>query len=434
MVLSDNPSEGDPTNMRYVNELAIFGGQPAFAHALHVGRPNLCDRSRLQERIDEIFDRNWLTNNGPFVREFEHRIAEIIGVKHCIAMCNATIALEIAIRALKMTGEVIVPSLTFVATAHALQWQQITPVFCDVDPRTYTIDPARIRELITPRTSGIIGVHLWGRPCNIENINEIAKRYGLQVLYDAAHAFGCTAQGRPIGAFGDAEVLSFHATKFLNAGEGGAIVTNNDELAEKIRLMKNFGFAGQDKVIYVGTNGKMTELSAAIGLTSLESMDRFMDTNQANYTVYHQALLGIPGIRLLTYDERERCNYQYIIIEVEPSITNISRDTLIAVLRAEQVLARRYFYPGCHRMEPYRSYFPHAGLLLPETNKIVQRTIALPTGTSVGESEILTIADIIRFAVFHGREIEQRRNSSPVAGATAPVLTPDRTPAEETAC
>src|SRR5205823_3737043 len=205
-----------------------------------------------QARFDDMLDRGWLSNEGPFVQEFEKRIEQMLGVRHCIAMCNATVGLEIAIRAAGLTGEVIVPSFTFVATAHALQWQQITPVFCDIDPKSYTLDPARIEELITPRATGLIGVHLWGRPCDVEALTDIARRYRLKLLFDAAHSFACTHQGRMIGNFGEAEVFSFHATKFVNAFEGGAVVTNNDDLAARIRLMKNFGFAGYDDVVYVG--------------------------------------------------------------------------------------------------------------------------------------------------------------------------------------
>src|SRR6185369_3387994 len=205
----------------------------------------------------------------------EQRVAKMLGVRHCIAMCNATVALEITIRALGLTGEVLVPSFTFIATAHALQWQQIIPVFCDVDPETHCLNPRSVEKMITPRTTGIIGVHLWGRGCDIGSLSEIARSNGLKLLFDAAHAFGCSYEGRMIGGFGDAEVFSFHATKFFNTFEGGAVTTNDDDLAEKIRLMKNFGFAGYDQVIYLGTNGKMSEVSAAMGLTSLESLDDF---------------------------------------------------------------------------------------------------------------------------------------------------------------
>lgn len=224
-----------------VDSLAIFSGVPAFAEKLHVGRPNIGNRERLLERIEAMFDRCWLTNHGPYVEEFEQKIAELTGAKHCIAMCNATIALEIVIKALGMTGEVIVPAFTFIATAHALQWQEIIPVFCDIDPLTHNIDPDRVEDMITPRTTGIIGVHVWGRPCNIEALQAIADKYSLRLVFDAAHAFACSHNGRMIGNFGDAEVFSFHATKFLNTFEGGAVITNDDELAVKIRLMKISG-------------------------------------------------------------------------------------------------------------------------------------------------------------------------------------------------
>ena len=269
-----------------LEDLAIFGGEPLFKDKLHVGRPNIGNRDRLLARINDILDRRWLSNNGIYVQEFEQRIAELVGVKHCIAICNATIALEIAIRAAGLKGEVIIPSFTFVATAHSLQWQEITPVFCDVDPYTHNLDPLKIEQAITPRTTGIIGVHLWGRPCNVEALTKIAQNHNLKLMFDASHAFGCSTKGRMVGSFGDAEVFSFHATKFLNAFEGGAIVTNNDELATKIRLMKNFGFAGNDNVVYIGTNGKMHEASAAMGLTGLESLDEFIDVNYQNYKHY----------------------------------------------------------------------------------------------------------------------------------------------------
>ena len=389
-------------------KLAIFGGTPAFSENLHVGRPNIGDRQSLLNRIADMLDRRWLTNNGPYVRELEHQISKLIGVKHCICMCNGTVALEIACRAVGMKGEVIVPSFTFVATAHALQWQEITPVFCDVDPLTHCIDPAKLERHITPRTSGILAVHTWGHPCDVEALSAIASRHGIKLVYDAAHAFACSHNGRMIGSFGDAEVFSFHATKFFNTLEGGAIATNNDDLAAKIRLMKNFGFRGTDNVIYIGTNGKMNEASAAMGLTNLESLPEFIAVNLDNYTRYRRGLAHIPGIRVLEYPEHEKCNYQYIIVEVDEYRTGVSRDVLVRILQAENILARRYFYPACHRMEPYRSYFPHAGMLLPETELLTKRVLSLPTGTGVTGGNIETICQIIQMVVSRGAEISAR--------------------------
>jgi dTDP-4-amino-4,6-dideoxygalactose transaminase len=393
---------------RNVNDLAILGGEPAFTHKLHVGRPNIGNRERLLDRIRDLLDRRWLTNQGPLVHELETEICELLGTKHCIVTCNATTALEIAIRALNLTGEVIVPSFTFVATAHALQWQEITPVFSDIDPQTHNLDPRCVEALITPRTSGILATHVWGRPCAIDELIEIAARHRLKLLFDAAHAFGCSYRGRKIGNFGEAEVFSFHATKFLNTFEGGAVVTNEDELAGKIRLMTNFGFAGYDQVTYLGINGKMSEPAAAMGLTGMESLDEFVANNRRHYKRYQEALADVPGVRLIRYDEAEQNNYQYIVLEIDEPKTHISRDLILLSLHAENVLARRYFYPGCHRMEPYRSYFPHAGLLLPETERLCQGVLSLPTGTAIEAHDIDLICDLIRFVVEHGAEVSPR--------------------------
>ena len=391
-----------------LEDLAIFGGNPTFNQTLHVGRPNIGNRRKLFERMNDILDRRWLTNRGAYVQEFERRVADFLSVKHCVAMCNGTVALEIAVRALNMRGEVIVPSFTFIATAHCLQWQEITPVFCDVDPETHNIDPEKVTGLITPRTSGIIGVHLWSRPCEIESLEKIAKDYNLKLLFDASHAFGCTYNGKPVGGFGGAEVFSFHATKFLNTFEGGAVVTNDDDLAEKIRLMKNFGFSGMDNVIYLGTNGKMNEVSAAMGITSLESLDDFIKANHQNYYTCRTHLTDIPGIKMLSYDEREKNNFQYIIAEIDENKTGINRNDLMKILHAENIRARRYFYPSCHRMEPYKSYFPNVGILLPETEKLSERLLCLPTGTAIGPAEIRQICCVIQFVVKNSAEIAGR--------------------------
>ncbi len=384
-----------------ISDLAIFGGDPKFKEKLYVGRPNIGNKDRLLARINDLLDRRWLSNNGVFVQEFEQRLADYLGVKHCIAVCNGTIALELVIRALDLQGEVIIPSFTFIATAHALQWQEITPVFCDIDPQTHTINPWRVESLITPRTSGIIGVHVWGQPCHVEMLAEIAEKHDLKLMFDASHAFGCSHGGKMIGNFGSAEVFSFHATKFMNTFEGGAIVTNDDELNQKLRLMKNFGFSGFDNVIYLGTNGKMSEVSAAMGLTSLESMEEFIEVNRRNYYCYQEGLAGIPGVSLFPVNQAEKHNYQYIVLEIDEEEAQVSRDMLIKILHTENVIARRYFYPGCHRMEPYRSYFPHAGLLLPETEKLGQRVLVLPTGTAISEEDVTKICEIIQLTIAH---------------------------------
>jgi dTDP-4-amino-4,6-dideoxygalactose transaminase len=366
---------------------------------LYVGRPNIGDRERFLERVNGILDRRWLSNDGPLLKEFEEKVAAFLGVKNVVAMCNATAALEIACRALDLKGEVIVPSYTFVATAHALQWQEITPVFCDMDPATHNIDPTKIERLITPRTTGIIGVHVWGRGCKTEAIEAIAARRNLKVMYDASHGFGCTKGGRMLGTFGECEVFSFHATKFLNCFEGGAVVTNNDELAEKMRLMRNFGFVDFDKVVYLGVNGKMSEIHAAMGLTNLEAIEEIIAINQRNYEAYKNGLADVPGISVIDYDPAERSNYQYVVIEVDPEVCPRNRDEIVKALHTENIIARKYFWPGCHKMEPYRSLQPNAGLLLPETERVAARVIVLPTGQAVDETTIARVCRIIRSSI-----------------------------------
>ena len=375
---------------------AAHVGRPEFTEPLHVGRPNIGNRERFLQRINEMLDRRWLSNDGPLVREFESAVAGYIGARHCIALCNATVGLEIAIRATGLKGEVIVPAYTFVATAHALTWLGIRPVFADIDPGSHNVDPVSVERLITPQTTGIIGVHVWGRPCDTKALEDIGRSHDLTVMYDAAHAFGSSCGGTMVGNFGECEVFSFHATKFLNSFEGGAIVTNNDALAEKIRLMRNFGFKGFDNVVTMGTNGKMSEPSAAMGLTSLESVGELIAINERNHAAYRDHLAGIPGIHLLERGDGERHNYQYVVIEVDGLKYGKSRDELVDKLHAENVIARKYFWPGCHRMHPYVMDHPEAQRNLPATELVAPRVVVLPTGETIDPQMISRICKIIR--------------------------------------
>lgn len=391
-----------------LRKLGIEGGEPLFKSPLYVGCPNIGDRQQLMLRINQVLDRKILTNGGPMVQIFERKLAEFTGVRHCIATCNGTTALELAIRAVGMTGEVIVPSMTFVATAHALHWQGIKPVFCDIDPVTHQIDPQKIETLITPRTSGILAVNLWGRTCEIDAIEAVAKKHGLKLIFDSAHALGASFQGTVVGGFGDAEILSFHATKFVNSLEGGAILTNDDDLANTLCLMRNFGFVGRDRVENVGINGKMNEVQAAMGITSFDSMDDFIEVNRQNYYTYQRGLRGVSGIRVLPYDEREYNNYQYIVVEVDEGRSGICRDDLINILRTENVDVRRYFYPGCHRMEPYVSQRDVRNSGLIQTESVLSRVVTLPTGTRVNAVDVRKIVALIRALVSNSDEVNFR--------------------------
>jgi dTDP-4-amino-4,6-dideoxygalactose transaminase len=389
-------------------QLAIFGRTPAFTEPLHVGRPNIGDKAAILARIGDILERRWLTNDGPCVRELEQRIAERVGVKHCICVCNGTVGLELLVRALGLEGEVIVPSFTFVATAHAVRWLGHTPVFADINPATHSLDVDHVERLITRQTSAILGVHLWGIPCAIDELTALARRHGLRLIFDAAHAFGCSYQGRPIGGHGDAEVYSFHATKFFNTFEGGAIVTNDERLAQECQKLRNFGFEGFDNVTRVGTNGKMPEVCAAMGLESLRSLDQFVARNRSNWQAYAKQLEGIAGLSLLQYPS-DTSNYQYVVVTVTPSASGLTRDELVAVLEAENVLARRYFAPGTHRMKAYRGDYAH--VTLPVTENLAERILCLPTGTAVSEADIERICEVLRLAVACAGQVRSRLES-----------------------
>ncbi len=390
-----------------VDELAVLGSPPAFSHKLHVGQPNPGDRAYFMQRVERILDSKWYTNHGECVRELEASLSQYLGVKHCIAVSSATVGLEIAIRAMPLQGEVIVPSMTFVATAHALQWQQIKPVFCDVDEASHLLDPQAVRRLITERTTGIIGVHLWGRACPVEALQEIADEHGLQLLFDAAHAVGCTHGGQMIGGFGRAEVFSFHATKFFNTFEGGAITTNDDELARRLRAMVNFGITGVDEVSYVGTNGKMSEISAAMGLASLRTIDEFLAVNRLNHETYRRHLAHVPGVLLREWAPQERNNLQYVVLEYTAPPGGPSRDDILRALQAENVMARKYFWPGCHRMEPYRTLNAGLPLQLERTEALAEKLLVLPTGTGVNVQEIEGICHLLALMVGAGSRLAQ---------------------------
>jgi dTDP-4-amino-4,6-dideoxyglucose len=370
-----------------------LAASPAFTVPLRVGTPNIGDRYAFWARMNAAFDRGWLSNGGPLMEEFEQRVALIAGTRHAVATSNATAALQLAIRAAGLTGEVIVPSLTFAATAHAVSWLGLDPVFCDVDPATGQIDPGHAESLITSATSGIMAVHLWGRTAPVAALEDLAARRRLSLFFDSSHAFACTHAGRPVGTGGTGEIFSFHSTKFVNAFEGGALVTDDDALAARVRSMRNFGLVAEDEVAYVGINAKMSEACAAMGLTSLDSLETFVVRNEANHRAYVAGLAGTPGLRLIPFDEQERNNFQYVILQVLPE-ARLDRDGLLAVLKRENVIARRYFRPGCHEMAPYRR-----STRLPHSETLAATVLALPTGMQVGEAGIAQICRIIRKAL-----------------------------------
>jgi dTDP-4-amino-4,6-dideoxygalactose transaminase len=391
-----------------LDALAVFGGRPAFDEDRHVGRPNVLGRERFLARVEDMLDRRWLTNDGPYVRQLEEGFERALAVGHCVAVSNATLALGLLARALGLTGDVIVPAFTFVATAHAFAWHGLSPVFADVDPANHGLDPHHAESLITPRTTAIVGVHLWGRPCAVDELSALAHRHGLALLFDASHALAASYRGRMVGNFGQAEVFSLHATKFAHSFEGGLIATNDDDLAARLRRVRNFGFDGYDSVAELGINGKMSEVQAAMGLASLELLDELIERNRESYDRYRARLRRLPGLRLVEYDSRQRNNYQYLVLEVDAEVAGISRDAIQRVLWAERVLARRYFHPGCHRIEPYRSWPRYRGLHLTVTQRLAEEVLCLPTGTAVCEADIDEICDLIELCTAYGPELSSR--------------------------
>ena len=310
----------------------------------------------------------------------------------------------------------ILPALTFVATPHAMRWQGLTPVFADVDRETLTLSPASAGAAVSDETAAVLGVHLWGTPCDVDGLEGLARSRSCALLFDAAHALGSRIGGRPVGSSGDAEVFSFHATKLCNAFEGGAVATNDPGLAAALTAARNFGFAGEDDISGLGINAKMSEASAAMGLVSLDALDHFADVHRTNHEHYRSGLADAVGVVLRDPGVSTTPTRPYVVAEVDG--VGLTRDELLAVLRAENVLARRYFFPGCHRVPPYRDDPRSCPVPLPTTEEVLTRVLVLPTGTATPASAIDRICEVVRCATEHPDEVRARLASA--TGAVAP--------------
>ena len=405
------PHAPRPVKKTRWEELAVFGGDPAFSEPLHVGRPNLPDKSEFLRTIDEIWDSKILSNNGPFVQELERRFCELTGSHHAVAVCNATLGLQLVARAMELRGEIIVPSFTFIATPHAFRWEGLRPVFCDIDPLTHTIDPQCVEELISDETCAIAGVHLWGNACDSHALSELAKANGLRLVFDAAHSLGTKEikgnQRESKVSLGDAEVYSLHATKIVSGFEGGVVVTDSDLLAHQLRSRRNFGFAGYDDVRGLGTNAKMSEVAAAMALSGMENLESLVEQNRSNFAAYCSAFEGLDGVTIQPPKNPEKTNYQYIVVRIDETEAGLSRDALMNALWAEGARARRYFFPGCHRAEPYRWECRDAVDRLPVTDQVCQEVLVLPTGASIGDEEIAVIGSLIQTCFDASRRITE---------------------------
>lgn len=385
-----------------IDQLAILGGPPLFSTELHVGRPNVLDRAEVLRLVGEAMDRGWLTNNGPLVTELEARFAAFSGVEHAVAVANATLGLQLVAVALGVRGEVIMPSFTFIGTAHALAWIGLRPVFADVLPNTHTLDPADVAERVTPSTGAIVGVHLWGGACDTDALQAVAKGAGIPLFFDAAHAVGSAHLGRRVGGFGRAEVFSLHATKAVNALEAGIITTNDGELADGLRALRNFGFSGEDAVAGPGINAKLNEFSAAMGISNLAHFEAIRSHNLSIHAAYRETLATTRGVRLMTTADGNDHSYHHAVLQIDESAP-VSRDLLQRVLTVENVRARRYFTPGCHRSPPYRDWAQHDRL--PVTDRLSSNLLQLPTGLQLDSGVARRIGDLISYCFSRGDEI-----------------------------
>ncbi len=360
-----------------------------FHPALHVGQPQIPEQEALFEKVEQVLRSGRLSNDGPQLHAYEIDLAKTLQTPHVIAMTNGTLALMVLLKALQLQGEVIVPSFTFPATVHVLNWLGLRPVFCEIDPQTHCLDPRAVETLIRPQTCAILGVHLWGGACEIHELEQLAQAYQLKLLFDSAHAFGSYYKQHPIGRFGSAEMFSLHATKFMHSIEGGIISTTSSELADELRRLRNFGY--QDSVIEsIGINAKMNEISACVGRHLLSFLPTLLASNRQRFEWYQQGLSDISGVHLFQRDSQDVTNHQYIVLLIQPD-AKVNRDQLWQILQTKGVLARRYFDPPVHLSKPYQNQAS-----LPLTETLASQTLVLPTGLSVQQREIEQICKLIR--------------------------------------
>jgi dTDP-4-amino-4,6-dideoxygalactose transaminase len=362
---------------------------------IYVTQPALPPLEEFQPYLEQIWESKWLTNNGPFHQELEKKLAEYLGVEHLALFANGTLALVTALQALRITGEVITTPFSFVATAHSLLWNGIKPVFVDIHPETFNLDPEKIEVAITPHTTAIMPVHVYGKPCDVEKIQNIADTYGLKVIYDAAHAFGVNYKGKSLLKHGDLSTLSFHATKVFNTFEGGAIVCPDAKTKKRIDDLKNFGFHDEVTVVAPGINAKMNELQAAFGLLQLKHVDKAIDRRREIDNLYREGLSSVSGIFCPLLPTDTIYNYAYFPILIEKEYP-LSRDELNDKLRQQGIFARRYFYPLISDFPMYRGLPSATRQNLPVAHKIAESVLCLPSYPALEEKDILRIISLLK--------------------------------------
>lgn len=364
---------------------------------IYVTQPDLPPLDDVIDSLREIWDRRTLTNGGPFHQRFEQALCEHLGVEHLSLFSNGTLALVTALQALRITGEVITTPYSFVATAHSLLWNGIKPVFVDVDPETLNLDPARIEAAITPQTTAILPVHVYGRPCDVDAIQRIADTYNLRVIYDGAHAFGVRvgADAHGLARHGDLTMLSFHATKVFNTFEGGALVCPDEKTKRRVDHLKNFGFTDEVTVVAPGINGKMNEFGAALGLLQLERVQQVLEKRRLIAQRYREALQGVAGIRLLFPGADDNTNYGYFPVLVGPGYA-MDRDALYWKLREAGIHGRRYFYPLISDFPMYRGLPSAARANLPVAADAAARVLCLPIYPDLSEADQMRVIEVVR--------------------------------------
>ncbi len=361
---------------------------------IFVTQPYLPPLAEFIPYLENIWESKWLTNAGPFHQELEIKLADYLGVKHLALFSNGTLALVTALQALRITGEVITTPFSFVATAHSLLWNGIKPVFVDIDPETFNLDPGKIEAAITPHTTAIMPVHVYGKPCDVEKIQKIADTYGLKVIYDAAHAFGVQYKGESLLKHGDLSIISFHATKVFNTFEGGAIVCPDAKIKKRIDDLKNFGFHDEVTVVAPGINAKMNEMQAALGLLQLKHIDKAIDRRREIDALYREQFLNVTGISCPSLPADTVYNYAYfpILIEKEYPLT---RDELNDKLHQNGIFPRRYFYPLISEFPMYRGLLSASQSNLPIAKKIADQVLCLPIYPRLDKESIIRIVYII---------------------------------------
>ncbi|MBO6032574.1 MAG: DegT/DnrJ/EryC1/StrS family aminotransferase [Prevotella sp.] len=360
-----------------------------------VTSPLLPDLEEFQQMLKTIWDSKWITNNGSFHKRLEVALCEYLKVPYISLFTNGTLPLLTALQALHITGEVITTPYSFVATTHSIWWNNCKPVFVDIDPATGNIDPDKIEAAITPRTSAIMPVHVYGKPCDTKRIQEIADKYGLKVIYDAAHAFGVEVNGESVLNAGDLSTLSFHATKVFNTVEGGAMVMHDAEMKKRIDYLKNFGFAGETTVVGPGINSKMDEIRSAYGLLNLKQVDSAIEARHHVAIRYRETLRDVPGITFFEDMHGVRHNYSYFPIFVDAEKYGMTRDELYFKMKDNGVLGRRYFYPLISSFSTYSGLPSAAPGNLPQANKMADRVICLPMHHELGEEDLERILDVV---------------------------------------